>query len=168
MMRFIFACLLLSGCGYPYKKAQQQFGKAASTYPELPANYCAKVYPVKTDTVLRGDTVVHFDTIYTGNDPVFDTITVKDTVRITKTVTNRVLVNKQVVRVDTVIRESTAALEACRIDNSRLTRLEADDRAVSDKWRRIARKRFWIIIGMGAGILLGLFAIIKKKVKPIL
>ncbi len=155
------ACLLLTSCGYPYRKAQAQFGRAAATFPELPAGYCARVYPPK-DSLIKGDTVTTYDTLWGEGHT--DTLYSfhRDTVRLIIYKPGQTIV--QTVRVtDTLRVVNTAAVDACRIDNTRLVRLQAEDRLTADKWRAIARKRFWIILGLGAGIVLGIFLIVRKK-----
>lgn len=43
--------------------------------------------------------------------------------------------------------------------------IATDKTKESDRWRRIAKQRFWIIFGMGTGILLWLAGFIRRKIK---
>lgn len=168
-MKWLTLLLLFvaTGC-YTKQKATSQFGKAAAAYPELPADYCARTYPSSTDTVVKGVTTTVFDTIYTGGETLFDTVVVMDTKYITKTIQlPGTKVIERTVRVDTVEKVSTkllAALDLCSIERGKAITLATDKTKEADKWKRIAKRRFWIIAGMGAAMALGLFVALRRKV----
>lgn len=162
-MRYLLLLILLSGC-YTRQKATNQFSRAAVAYPELPAGYCARTYPPK-DSLIKGDSVVTFDTIYTGGETVFDTVRVADTIRIVKTIQlpgTRII--ERVYKTDTIVKINTAALDLCSIERGRALALAEDKTAEAAKWRALAKKRFWIITGMGAAMALGLFLALRRKV----
>ena len=160
----IILCILLSGC-YNQRKATSQFGKAVTAYPKIGADYCAITYPPK-EKLIKGDSVIVLDTIYTGGETFFDTVyTSPDTVLITKTVTLPAkVINKTITLHDTLVVENTAALKSCQLDNSKMLSLLHDKTKEADKWRKTAKKRFWIIAGMGAAMALGLFLALRRKV----
>ena len=142
----ILTALALAGC-YTQQKARQQFGKAAAAYPLIPAQYCAVTYPPK-DSLIKGDSVVTFDTLWGAGR--VDTLYSfhRDTVYITMTRPGKTII--QTVRVtDTIQIVNTAALSACQIENGDLSGLLKAKTAEYDKWREIARTRFWIILGLG-------------------
>jgi hypothetical protein len=158
---------LLSGC-YSQRKAKSQFAKAATAYPEIPADYCARIYPSK-DSLIKGDTVATFDTIYTGGETVFDTVRVGDTIRIIKTVQlpGTKIIERYFVH-DTLQVVNTAEIDLCRIEMHKAINLATDYKKKYEKWEAIAKKRFWIIAGMGFVIALGLFGFLRKKLtKPL-
>lgn len=156
---------LLTGC-YSSQKARKQFGRATVTYPEIPAEYCARTYPPK-DTIIQGKDIVKTDTLWGEGETVFirDTIRNRDTVFI-KTVERLPgqVITRTVFRTDTVYQENRAALDLANINLTRSLALSDEKTKLADKWRKIAKKRFWIILGMGAVMALGIFAMIKKKV----
>lgn len=139
-------CLALASC-YTENKARNQFSKAAIAYPKLPADYCAITYPVKDSLIT--DTLLTTDTLYIEGQDLTDTVTVNDTVRITITKTLRGKIITNTIRiVDTVYRENTAAVAACRIDNSKLTSLLISVTADRDKYKSQANKRGWMFWGL--------------------
>ena len=161
-MRYLFLLVLLSGC-YGLKKATVQHGKAVATYPELGADYCARIYPSK-DSIIKGDSIITFDTLWQDGEIHFDTIysRLRDTVFITQFTPGKT-VFQTIWAVDTIFQTNTAALDLCSIERGKaITLLEAKT-AESDKWKKIAKKRFWIILAMGAGIALGIFVAFRKK-----
>ena len=162
-MKYLILLVLLSGC-YSRPIATKQHGRAVSTYPDLAADYCARVYPAK-DSLIKGDSVVIFDTIYTGGNVSFDTTIIMDTKYITKTIQLAgVRVIERIFKTDTVIRVDRAALDLCSIERGKAIHNEEAQRIECDKWRKIAKKRFWIIVGLGAGIALGIFVALRKKI----
>lgn len=162
---FIGFAILLYGC-YTKQKATSQFSRAAVAYPELPAGYCATVYPVR-DSIIKGKDSLVFDTIYTGGEIEYDTVySVRlDTVFVTinSIYLPKKTIRERIIRTDTVYKENTAALDLCNIERRNAVLNETRALAESDKWRKIAKKRFWVIMGMGAGIALGVFALIRKR-----
>ena len=163
------ACLILASC-YTPRKAKISLGKAVTTYPEVGQEYCAITYPPKTNYI-KGDTITKVDTFYSEGSTMYDTIrSIKnDTIRIIKTIQlpGTKIIERSIVH-DTAYIENTAALELARGDARRAVALATDKTAEADKWRKIARKRFWIIAGMGAGLALGLFLFIRRKVTKII
>jgi hypothetical protein len=161
----ILSILLLTGC-YTRKKATTQFGRAAITYPELPAEYCARTYPTK-DSVIKGKDIIHVDTLWGEGEVIIksDTIKARDTIfiRVTRELPGKVI-ERTFTRTDTVFQTNTAAVDLCAIERRNAIALATDKTKEADKWRKIAKKRFWIILGMGTVMALGIFAIIKKKI----
>lgn len=139
----LFSVLIVTSC-YTEQKARQQFSKAAIAYPKLPADYCANEFPIRDS--ITTDTVLTTDTLFIEGQDLTDTVTVNDTVRITiiKTLPGRVITNTVHIR-DTIIRENTAALAACKIDNSNMTSLLVKQTAQTDKYKGQAGKRGWIM-----------------------
>lgn len=163
LLTIFLVAVLLSSC-YSKRKATSQFSRAAVAYPELPADYCAKTYPVK-DSLIKGDTIVVTDTIYTGGNVSFDTTIVMDTKYITKTIQlPGTKIIERIYKTDTVFRENKAALDLCAIERRNALQLATDKTKEADKWRKIAKKRFWIILAMGASMALGIFAMVRRKV----
>lgn len=162
-MRYLPILIILLASCYSRNKAQVQHGKAVATFPEIGADYCARTYPAR-DTVIKGETVTHFDTIYTGGETIFDTFTVNDTVRIIKTVQlpGTKIIERQF-KTDTVVRVNTAEVDLWRIQANKALDIATDKTKEADKWKKIAKKRFWIIFGMGAVLTLGLVAMIYRK-----
>jgi len=162
-MKYLILLILLSGC-YSRKVATKQHGRAVSTYPDLAADYCARIYPAK-DSLIKGDSIVVTDTIYTGGLTSFDTTIIMDTKYITKTIQlPGTKIIERIFKTDTVVRVDKAALDLCSIERGKALTIATDKTKEADKWRKIAKKRFWIILGMGAGIALGIVALIRKKV----
>lgn len=168
-MRNITICILfifISGC-YSEKKARQQFGKAAAAYPTIPAEYCAQTFPPQKEFIRGKDSVIRvIDTILEDNAGVtYDTVISHDTVVITKThqLPNKII-TKTFVRTDTVYAENKAALQACNLALRASVQNEGVERKEADKWRKIALRRFWIIVGLGVGIVLWMFALVRRKV----
>lgn len=62
---------------------------------------------------------------------------------------------------DTIV--DHAALDLCNITRNNAILLATDYKTKYDKWRDIAKKRFFIILGMGLVIALGLFGMIRKR-----
>jgi len=157
--------MTLPGC-YPIKKARAQHGKAVTSFPEIGADYCARTYPVQNNYI-KGDSVVTFDTLYVGGDFIFDTITVNDTVRITKVIQlPGKLITKFIRVTDTVKVVDKAALDLCSIERGKAIFLLDEKTKESDKWKKIAIKRLWVIIGLGVVLGLGIFFTVRKKLKP--
>ena len=162
----ILFATFLGGC-YSQRKAKTQFSRAAVAFPELPAQYCSTTYPVKEKVIKGADSLI-FDTIYTDGETITETVYHLDTVFVyTKEILPGQVINRTQLRVDTIYQENTAALGLCSIERGKAISLLQDKTKEADKWRRIAKKRFWIIAGMGAVMLLGLLAMIRKKVKSV-
>lgn len=162
-LMLILSLSMLVGC-YSPRKARTQFAKATVAYPEIAAEYCSKTYPVK-DSFIRGVDSIRVDTLW-GSEAVtvYDTIFSRDTVfiRITKQlpgITIREIYN----RTDTINKENTAKSDALLIALKNAANNEALVIIDRDKWRKIARKRFWIIAGMGAVMVLGVVAAVRKR-----
>ncbi len=163
-MRFvIIICLILSGC-FSQKQAQKQFGKVAAVYPGIPADYCARVYPPKESLIIGKDSI-RVDTLW-GDVIIRDTLVERkvDTVRIyyTTQLPGKVI-TKTSVRVDTIYQENKARVDLLNIDLGKALTIATDKTKESDKWRRIAKIRFWIIAGLGAVLLTVLALVIKWK-----
>lgn len=160
-MRYLILALILTGC-YGPKQARNQFAKAVAYDQGLAADYCATTYPVK-ETVIQGKDIVKYDTLWGEGEVITRTVIerVRDTVYTTRYLQGNTI-RETVIRTDTIVKENTAALAAARIDNTRLTGLLVDKTAYGDKWREIARKRFWIIVALCAIVGIGLYFKIKK------
>ena len=164
---FVVLTLVMCSC-YTPRKAKIALGKAVTTFPEIGQEYCAITYPPKTNYI-KGDTVIKVDTFTTPGTVIYDTLYNLDTIRIIKTIELPGIRTVERVTIhDTLQIENTAALELARGDARRAVALATDKTAEADKWRKIARKRFWIIAGMGAGLALGLFLFIRQKVTKII
>ena len=159
--------ILLAGC-YTRQKAQKQHGRVAATYPEIPADYCARMYPAK-DSLIKGDSIFVSDTIFTGGNVSFDTTIIMDTKYITKTIQlPGTKIIERIYKTDTIVKVNTAALDLCSIERRDAIFLAKDKTAEADKWRKIAKKRFWMLLGAGFVITLGLFGFLRKKLtKPL-
>lgn len=157
--------VLLSGC-YSISKAKSQFSRAAVAYPELPADYCARTYPPR-DTVVKGKDSIRVDTLWGAGETfiIRDTLKSRDTIWI-KTVERLPgqVITRTVLRTDTVYQENRAALDLCSIERGRAIAISTEKTKEADKWRKIARKRFWVIAGMGLIIVFGLFGFLRKKI----
>lgn len=146
-MKYLLLILILTGC-YSEKKARQQFDKAATSFPKIPAEYCADEFPIREETIR--DTLRTTDTLY-SDMVIYDTIMVQDfdTIRmyITKTLPGKVVTNT--IRItDTIIRENTADLKLCVIDKSTLTDLLSKKTAEADKYKGRAKTRGLISLGL--------------------
>lgn len=143
---FLIACFALS-C-YNQKKAQTQFGKAAATYPIIPATYCAITYPPKVEFV-KGDTITNTDTVQMVGNVITDTVVNLDTVRITtiKTLPGQTI-TKVVHVTDTVKTESTAKLGECQLERSKTLDLLADSNKKLSVAQGKATKRGWIMYSL--------------------
>lgn len=160
----LLTCFILSSC-YTRNRAQKSFARATVTYPEIAADYCSRTYPPK-DSLIKGDSVVTFDTLYMGGDIHFDTVYSfrKDTVFITKIVPGKTII--QTIHVtDTVKVVNTAEVDLWKIQANKAIDIATDKTKESDKWKRIAKKRWWIILGMGAAMILGIVAIVGRSLK---
>ena len=158
--------LILAGC-YSQRKAKSQFSKAATAYPELPADYCARTYPPKEKVVKGADSLI-FDTIYTPGETITETYYNQDTVYYhTKEILPGQVISRTQLRVDTIYTENRAALDLCSIERGKAISLLQDKTKEAAKWKRRAVTRFWIITGMGLGFLFFLLAKQLKRAKPI-
>ena len=149
---------LLSRCS-PSRKAQREERKDVKAVQRLLsrgnlAAVCAENYPVK-DSIIRGDTVLYYDTVLMDGDIIVDTVITKDTVRITtvKTLPSKTI-TKTVIKVDTVIRENTAKVQACDNDKRKLIDLLSVQKKESDDWKSKAKNRSLIMWGLIALIIL--------------
>ena len=155
--------MVLSSC-YSSRKAKGEFGRAVTAYPEIGATFCAITYPAK-DSLIKGNSTVTYDTLYGAGTIEYDTVysRSKDTVYITKYIQGNTI--REVVRLtDTVVRVDMAALTSCRLEQGKIVDLLTDKTAEELKQRKLAKKRFWIITGMGAAMALGLFVAIRRKI----
>lgn len=156
--------IFLCGC-YNYRKAANQFGRASISYPEIPAQYCSVAYPVK-EKIIQGKDSIKTDTLFVGGgEIIFDTVYKKDSVFFytTERLPGKVITNT-IFKTDTIIRENKAALALCDIERGKAIRLLESKTAESDKWRRIAKKRFWIIVGMGLFIAIQIYGLLRNKI----
>lgn len=156
--------ITLAGC-YNQKKATVQHGRAVATFPELGADYCARIYPPDT-TFIPGDTLRSFDTIYTGGSVHFDTVfsRLRDTVYITRYVQlpGTHTIERQVIR-DTVRQIDGAAVDGLRIDLRKQADLLAAETSDRKKYQKQAKTRLWILIAIGGvGLLLGWLKLRKR------
>lgn len=194
--------VLLSGC-YSISKAKSQFSRAAVAYPELPADYCARTYPViaKTDSsdYKKGlyilDSLIKLSGVKSSSeltdeerenllgminsirlaipepencDSLSEAIyrlAAKERQRgdyLQRVNSDLILAAKNLKPVhDTII--DRAALDLCGIERGRAIAISTEKTKEADKWRKIARKRFWVILGMGAGMALGVFLLVRRK-----
>lgn len=141
--------------------ARKQFAKAVTHSPELAATYCAITYPIK-EKIIAGETVTLTDTLW-STEFTTDTVVRNNTVYVTKYLPGSTI-RETVIRTDTIVKENTAAVEAERLNNKTLTGVLGDTTGERDKWRNIAKKRFWIIAGLGFAMALGIFLRIKKVI----
>lgn len=147
----LIVAVLFSSC-YSERRARSQFGKAAASYPLVAAEYCGITFPPR-DSLIKGDSVVTFDTLFVGGSVRFDTVTLRglsDTIRITKIVqlpgtviTQRVFIH------DTLQVVNTAALKACELVKDQAVFHLTEMTAASNAWEKKAKKRFWILFGIG-------------------
>lgn len=167
-MKYFLIILCLTGC-YNLKKATLQHGKAVATYPQIGADYCARVYPPAIK-LIKGDTVVSVDTFWTEGNTMYDTLRVAntDTVRIIKTIqlAGTKIIERTTIH-DTVEVVNTAALDLARIELGKALTIATDKTKEADKWRKIAKKRFWVILGMGAVMVLGIVAVVRRKMRKV-
>lgn len=118
MKYLLFIICLLSFSCYNQKKAMQQFSRAATNYPAIPAQYCSTTFPVK-ETFIKGDSVIITDTLIQDGLISFDTLVSFDTITITKTITTPPTVITRTIHVtDTIKGESTAQLEVCQLERN--------------------------------------------------
>lgn len=166
---FLIVAVLLSSC-YGERKARSQFGKAAAAYPLVAAEYCGITFPPK-DSLIKGDSIVTFDTLFVGGSVRFDTLTLRglsDTIRITKiielpgkVITQRIFIH------DTLQVVNTAALKACEIALHQSVVNEGIERTSAAAWRKKAKQRFWILLGIGiVGIALIANKVYNRFAKP--
>ena len=66
---------------------------------------------------------------------------------------------------DTVV--NTAQWDVCQINLGYAVIAQSRVQAEADKWRAIARKRFWIIVALGTGVVLWLAAFLYRKYKKV-
>jgi hypothetical protein len=167
-MKYVVICLVLASC-YSPKTAQVQFARAAVTYPEISAGYCARVYPSK-DSFIIGKDSIRVDTLW-GDVVIRDTVIEKsvDTVRIyyTTQLPGKVI-TRTTVRTDTIRWENRAALDLLNIANEKLlskldkAELQRDkEREYKNWWRKMALWTwFLLVIGIGSGYLLKKYKVI--------
>lgn len=161
----LFTVLTCLASCYGPQKAAKQHGRAVTTFPQIGADWCAKTYPVEVDTILIGDSIIHLDTLWGEGQTYYDTLLVRDTLRITKIIEKPLYITKTVHRVDTLFKESAARLDQCALARDVALRLLEKKTEESDNWESKAKKRFWVILGMGATMLIGLFLALRKKIK---
>lgn len=158
----------LTGC-YSESKARGQFSRAVVAYPEILPKACIDKYPAK-DSLIKGDTVqiISTDTLWGLGETRIDTVfQAGKPYEVTRTiiVPGKTIIETRL-RVDTVEKESIRLLAALDLANINLTRslaLSDEKTKEADKWRKIAKKRFWVILGLSAGIALGVVAMARKK-----
>ena len=164
----VIILLLLFSRWSPERKAQIEEKKDAKATQRLLArgvlnDICAEIYPVK-DSIIKGDSVLVLDTLYIPGEISTDTLIEKDTVRIT---TTKTLPSKTIIKtvhvIDTIVRENTANIEACKDDNRKLIDLLTVKTKESDTWKGKAKKRNIIIFILAGAI--GMWTFIKLKSK---
>lgn len=165
MRYLILITIILSSC-YTRPVANKQHGRAIATFPDIGAEFCARIYPCDT-TGTKSDTVTVLDTLWT--DPeieiLYDTTTVNDTIRIVKTLPAITkVVTKTVTIRDTIRIKDQADLDACNIEKSKVIQLANDQTAERKKYQKRATKWTIAAIIMGSLILLWLFLAIRKRV----
>lgn len=160
----IVLIILLPGC-YNSRKAAAQFSRAAVFDPKLPADYCAVTFPPKN--TVKTDTIKTTDTIQKPGTTITDTLWSNDTIRInTITVLPGKVITNTIHVTDTIYQENTAALRSCEIDKSRLVAVIGPLTEDRDGWKKKAKTRFWIILGMGAVIGIGIYSKVAGLFKP--
>lgn len=162
VLAIIFLCL--TGC-YNQRKAASQFSRAIAFDAKIGSDYCSNTYPPKN--IITKDTVISTDTIWGAGEIIRDTLRFGDTIRINtvqilpgKVITNTIHI------VDTLHVENTAALKSCEIDKDRLIAVIAPLTSDRDGWKRKAKARLWIILGMGAIIGIGIWTKLATFFKP--
>lgn len=157
---FLLLCWLTS-C-YTRGKAQQQFGKSVSAFPEIGSSFCAITYPPRQ--VFTSDTVLSSDTLIFAGETFVDTIKVKDTVRITKTVQmpGKQVTHKLIIH-DTITVVNTAELKNCDIERGKAIALLIDKTSEAARFKKLRNK--WRLIAFGCfGVIgLGLFFKLRKS-----
>lgn len=162
MIKYLIILVLLTGC-YTRPVAVRQHAKAATTYPDIAADYCARVYPSK-DSLIKGDTVTVTDTIYEGGTSYIDTVKVLDTVRITKTITLPAKIITRTVNIhDTVIKVNTADLDLCNIERRKVIDSLNKEQARADKYQKRAKVRGFILLGLLLAAIVYLYFKLKGK-----
>lgn len=163
-MRYLILSLIFCGC-YSRPVAVKQHGRAAATYPDIAADYCARVYPAK-DSLIQGATITRVDTLLDSGEVIIirDTLRSHDTVyiRITKVLPGTVI-TRTIHRTDTVYIENTAALELSRGNERKAVagwNVETNERK---KYQGRARKYLFGLIGAGALVGLWIFFKFRKK-----
>lgn len=163
-MKYILIVLVLAGC-YSERRAMQQFSRAVAFDPAIPAEFCARQFPPR-DTVVH-DTTVVTDTLEVEGTTQTDTITVNDTVRITRTVQlPGQTVTRTVTIRDTIRVTNTAALDACRIEVTKLVTVITPITSDRDKYKKRSRTYFWIILACGAIIGVGAYSKLRGIFTP--
>tara|TARA_R110000868_G_scaffold229616_1_gene482716 strand:+ start:507 stop:1037 length:531 start_codon:yes stop_codon:yes gene_type:complete len=148
------AIILIAGLFSCYgpKLAQKQFGRAAASFPEIGADYCARTFPPVPGETIPGKDSIIIDTIYF--DQAADTLT---TTRNDTTIRTILLTGPRITttirRTDTIRMENRAAWYLCDQDRRKAIQVATDQRAAADRWRGLARNRFWIIWALIAIIL---------------
>lgn len=162
----LVALVFLTSC-YTRQKAQVQHGKAVATFPEIGADYCARIYPPK-DSLVKGDSIFieKTDTLWGDGNTVIDTIYFegkpKEIIKVV-TLPGKTIIERHF-RVDTLRVTNTAEVDLWKIQANKAIDIATDKTKESDKWKKLAKQRFWIIIGMGAAMALGIFAFVKKRI----
>lgn len=156
---------LLTSC-YTRSKAQKSFARATVTYPEIAADYCSRTYPPR-DSLIHGRDIIHVDTLWGEGETIVknDTLRTRDTIyiRTTRELPGRVI-ERTLVRTDTIRVTNTAEVDKWVITARDAVSVSVDKTKEASYWRKIAKKRFWIILGLGAAIAIGVVAMIRKKV----
>lgn len=195
LMFWFFAILLLIilanlfGC-YSASKARQQFAKAAVAYPEIPADYCARIYPSKDTTItievsdstkykevlegLQGD-------LYSSNQLIDslifalqngDTTCRKYASFILELQRQVISLKQKVITIPPITTHTktikteinTAALDLANINLTRSLALSDEKTKEAASWKQKAKKRFWLLVGLSAAMVLGIVAMVRRKV----
>lgn len=163
LLKITLLPLLLCSC-YSRNIATKQFGRASITYPEIPADYCARIYPAK-DSIIQGATIIRVDTLWEAGETFIDTIRIAGKpIEITKTI---ILPGQTItierLRVDTVRYENTAALDVANIEKRAAILALSTEQARADKYKKTSRRYLWILIAIGAALGVWLFFKLKPK-----
>lgn len=157
--------LLLSSCA-SYEKKLYKTTKFLNENPEAAAKYCASNFTSEPQYI-KGDTKVVFDTVEIKGDsiPCPESINPKTGEKeiVFVKCPDHKTVSKSESRIDTIYKdkpETVAKLEVQRFELEKSVKtivvLEdklAESKAAHKEAESKARKRLWIILGMGAGVI---------------
>ena len=159
MKVFYFLCagILLAGC-YNERKAQKQFVKAVGNYPKIASDYCGSQYPC-VDSIVKGDSVVHWDSLWVQGDTVYlpttydlsdwqDKVIGHDTLIWYKVCPPSKIITKTITITDTIKQTDKAALKSCEIDRSSLISQLNKKTIELDSFKKKAKTRGWVMWGL--------------------
>lgn len=145
VMTGLFSC-------YGPNLAKKQFGRAATTYPEIGADYCARLFPPVPGQTIPGKDSINFDTIYIDQAPDTISTTRNDTTIQTIFITGP-RITTTIRRTDTIRMENRAAWDLCDLDRRKAIQVATDQRTAAELWKGKAKQRFWMIWALLAFIL---------------